>query len=785
MAFLRQTNFLGGELSPLLHGRTDHPSFSSGVAGLKNFFITKQGSAVSRPGLLHLGFANTTGVNVRLIPFVVSDSEAFVVELTGNRMRFWFEDQLVQGVSSPIQLTTPWNSDQLRDIRFAQIGNTMTLVHPEERPQELTRLPVAPFTWSLTPVTFTLKPTPNEEITNSGVRVARTPWKLEDNPIGYISGAGAPTLVPLKEWRYMYTAVVRVHATGRTYETKAETVDLVWRGGANAAYPADGLIAISPSWTQKLVRQTAGTPSILNPDEEILGYNFYRGRGTLFGFVGTTKGDVFVDAGAEPDYSIQPPTGRDPFTSSYQRFQLPSFSYPATVAYFEERRVFGGMPNRANTIIGSATGDYDDFSELGIIPTATSPIEYELAFRRRERIRDFAQLRRLLVFTDSSVWAVGPGLSADDIPPVIQQDEVGAGGPSPLVFDGVAMFARTKGKGCRAFYADNTQGFAVIDIADHAEHLFYGESQQFDGTLQPQIGQRYIVDWCYAEDPHGLVWAVRDDGALLSMTATKQALPAWSRHDSFGIRNFSLPSQVPRNERAEFLSICSIPQGDEDVVYVAVKRRIGALPFTLSVAIERFESRRLTSKVDDEACLDSAVKLTLPFAGLVGSNQTLAPHLGGRRVWVTGRGFEPFTVQLDLSGAGDIPSFAPPGFNPVNVECRVGLKFDCEMKLLPVVTTDTRARQKTTTRVLIEVAGAGLGGAGGEPGLLVGETEDNLVAPKVQTVVDGYNPPPLANAIVEVPVRGTWTKYGGGFLRMTTPRPLMVLGVVREVEVGG
>ena len=79
----RQSNFLGGELDPLFWGRTDLPIFGRGLRRMRNFFASKHGAAVSRPGTLYIGTSKNdlSEPNVRLVPFVYSDELAYVLEV--------------------------------------------------------------------------------------------------------------------------------------------------------------------------------------------------------------------------------------------------------------------------------------------------------------------------------------------------------------------------------------------------------------------------------------------------------------------------------------------------------------------------------------------------------------------------------------------------------------------------------------------------------------------------------------------------------------------------------
>ena len=84
MAPLRQTNFGGGELSPLLHGRTDLPLYQRGLRVLRNFVVSREGMAISRPGTVHIAKTKLYAKRVRLIPFVYSDTVSYVIEEIGR-----------------------------------------------------------------------------------------------------------------------------------------------------------------------------------------------------------------------------------------------------------------------------------------------------------------------------------------------------------------------------------------------------------------------------------------------------------------------------------------------------------------------------------------------------------------------------------------------------------------------------------------------------------------------------------------------------------------------------
>ncbi len=72
--------------------------------------------------------------------------------------------------------------------------------------------------------------------------------------------------------------------------------------------------------------------------------------------------------------------------------------------------------------------------------------------------------------------------------------------------------------------------YVPTDVSALSSHLFEG---------------RQIVEWAWAEQPYYLIWSLRDDGVLLSLTyLQEQEIQGWARHDTQGY----------------FRSVCSIPQ---------------------------------------------------------------------------------------------------------------------------------------------------------------------------------------------------------------------------------
>src|SRR5687768_14385876 len=87
MALIRQFSFASGELAPTLWGRVDLPSHATGLKRCRNFFLTRQGAAMTRPGTQSVGTAKYGYMRCRLIPFIYPDDVAYVLEFGNSYMR--------------------------------------------------------------------------------------------------------------------------------------------------------------------------------------------------------------------------------------------------------------------------------------------------------------------------------------------------------------------------------------------------------------------------------------------------------------------------------------------------------------------------------------------------------------------------------------------------------------------------------------------------------------------------------------------------------------------------
>lgn len=82
-------SFTGGEISPSLHGRVDLAKYQSSLKTCRNWLVEPFGGVRNRPGTRLIAETKTEGKKVRLVPFVFSQSQTYVLEFGQGYIRFF------------------------------------------------------------------------------------------------------------------------------------------------------------------------------------------------------------------------------------------------------------------------------------------------------------------------------------------------------------------------------------------------------------------------------------------------------------------------------------------------------------------------------------------------------------------------------------------------------------------------------------------------------------------------------------------------------------------------
>ena len=113
------TNFQYGEISPSLVSRTDSAIYNSSAQSVKNFFIRSEGGVSKRGGFQAIhkfaGLSEDTNIRqqVRIIPFIFSDDEQYIIALSHQACEVFFISPIDGTLTLVTTLTTDVNGDAL------------------------------------------------------------------------------------------------------------------------------------------------------------------------------------------------------------------------------------------------------------------------------------------------------------------------------------------------------------------------------------------------------------------------------------------------------------------------------------------------------------------------------------------------------------------------------------------------------------------------------------------------------------------------------------------------
>lgn len=172
-------SFNAGELSELLAVREDLSKYQSGCSVAENVFVLPQGALEKRPGTVYVA-ESKENTKIRLIPFEYAVDDSYVLEFGNLYVRFYAKGAQVQDGGSAYEITSPYGTDELFDIHYAQSADVLYLTHKNHPVYKLSRL--AERNWTLEEMEWTHVPFAPENITQKTMRAVFVPasvaaWK--------------------------------------------------------------------------------------------------------------------------------------------------------------------------------------------------------------------------------------------------------------------------------------------------------------------------------------------------------------------------------------------------------------------------------------------------------------------------------------------------------------------------------------------------------------------------------------------------------------------------------
>ena len=274
-----QQSFTGGELSPAMYGRLDDQKYQQGVATCRNFVVLPQGPVRNRSGFAYVGSAKYADKPTILLPFVFSSDDTMLLEFGDKYIRVITHGGYVSsasGATTPLEITTPYAAEDLKDIHFAQSGDVMTLVHPNYAPRELRRYGVRD--WRLVQINF-----------------------------------GAPLAAPTGlSGSYVCNDANAKDAEKTTYKIRYKVTALRTTDEGNKESTASAVCEVTGNLYLSSSRITLTWNAVAGAER----YRVYKTYSGVYGYVGEVETTSFVDNNIANDPNITPPRYDDPFNQA-------------------------------------------------------------------------------------------------------------------------------------------------------------------------------------------------------------------------------------------------------------------------------------------------------------------------------------------------------------------------------------------------------------------------------------------------------------------------------------
>lgn len=579
----------------VLEGTKAITGYSSGVV------TTGSAHGYSTGDLVYItAFDNFGAYNSNLYEITVLSSTTFSISMQNNVAIPAGVIAAMGTVARVYTLTTPWHGADVFDLSYAQSADVITFCHPNYAPQDITRTGHA--AWTVTAISFDAA----------------------------INPPGAPTLTHTGSITYTTTFGYVVTAVNNAGEESIAS-DVGQQVVGNIA-TAEGSIKVS--WTAvsgalyyniyKCITDKSGTIS----------------PGVQFGWVGTSFGCTFTDNNITANFTKTPPRHTDPFAKGAlgiftitnggtgyaagttatitdptgtgaiiqpiiisgvilgfyvinrgRGYTNPTITlgsvgsgtgfagtvsigassgtYPATVTYFQQRKIFASSTNNPTTLWASRPASFKNM-DVSIPTNDGDAYTFALASMQVNAIKSLVPMAEgMLILTAGGVWQLigtnGAAVTPSSAMAKIQSYE-GATALTPITINHDVLYVQARGGVVRSlsynFYASVYTG---QDLTVLSAHLFYGKT---------------ISSWAYAAEPHKIIYAVRNDGTMLTLTYLKeQEVAGWAHSVTKGL----------------YKDVNTLQEGMEDAVYYVVRRKLNGVWLN---CIERQASRLFTGPDD-------------------------------------------------------------------------------------------------------------------------------------------------------------------------------------------
>jgi hypothetical protein len=629
-------NFNTGQVSPKLEARQDYPKYDSSMRTLENFIINPLGPVQRRPGTRYVATVKTG--TPRIIPFEYSTDDVYAIEMGDEYMRFYRNGaQILAGGGGTYEIVSPFDSSELSSVRYAQSGNLMYLVDGNDVPQILTR--TAHNAWTIGNIAQEGGPFLNENetetstiaasaVTGTGVTLTATSGPFDSDHVGalwqishiveandidgrfWTSGdSNSATISVMEDQTYTVTTggdwygtfnIERSYDAGSTWQN---VKSFAARGNTNVLY--NGVEAYDDALYRVTMRDQLVTGHMVRHGEGECDYTLATDSFTRNGIVSIT---AVADANSATATVITDLASTDATWRWSEGMWSGYRGWPKTVAFHQQRAVYGGSDSYPTVLWWSQTGSdgYDDFltgtldtDAFWVDLTGMNPIRWILS-------GDY-----LLIGTSGSVGRYGKqGMPITPTTPGwVEQSDHGSAEIQAVVAGDTVLYVERNARKIREFgYNLQYDRYTTPDLT----------------VLSEEITDPNVLELAFQTQPYPILWCLLGDGDIAALCYYRgEAVVGWSQQNTDG--DFKSVATMPGSG--------TTPAGDtwtEDEVWTVATRDVNGTDYTF---IEQFTPVEWGSDSNDCWFLDSALSTSGDLGG--GSSVfTGLSHLAGETVTV-------------------------------------------------------------------------------------------------------------------------------------------------------
>ncbi len=566
-----QNSFNAGEFSPLAYGRTDYPKYKSGGTLVQNLVPLIQGGLTRRPGFRYVNRTKANG-RARLMPFVFSDGDAFLLEIGDQYMRFFQNRgpvlnaaQNITGISNAHPAVVTYSgADNFVNGKEVYIAGVVGMSGVNGKYFIVANVNTGANTFELNlrdggSLDSTALGTWTSGGTVATIYEIVSPYILAD--VDALRRVQDGDVVYIVHPDYKPQKLSRAAATSWTFS------DAVFLDGPYLPQNTTTTTLTPAAATGTNILLTASAVGGINGGQGFLSTDVGRfvrlkqavGNKVGWAIIKTYNSTTTVHVDIQSDFGD---------TTATLNWRLGEWSattgYPSVVFFFEDRLSFAASPAAPLTLNASKTGDYLNMAPTDVtsVVTADSALQLKLNSGQQDPIRWVADDGHgLLMGTRGAEWVIrssltGEAISALNLPSAQRATRYGSAAIDPISPGNATLFVTPTGRKLREMAYDyQVDGYQAPDMTVLAEHMT----------------ESGIKGMAFQKEPFSLIWAYMNDGSLKAMTYDRlQGVIAWHRHPVGGFSDVaqSLPAIV------ESTAVIPAPDASQDDVFIVVNRYI-------------------------------------------------------------------------------------------------------------------------------------------------------------------------------------------------------------------